>query len=60
MQFTIIAKNGIGETFGKPSWKPADKINLVQSRFVEPGTFKYNDTNPALLGLVAQHFSDQT
>jgi CubicO group peptidase (beta-lactamase class C family) len=53
-------KNGIGEIFKQPSWQPSDKINLVQSQFIEPGSFKYNDTNSALLGLIAQHYSGQT
>ena len=53
-------REGLGETFGTPEWKPADKINLVQSQFVESGSFEYNDTNTALLGLVAQHHSGQT
>ena len=53
-------REGNGQMFGKPSWKPSDNINLVQSQFVEPGSFKYNDTNATLLGLVAQHYSGQT
>ena len=53
-------REGVGETFSKPEWKPSDKINLVESQFVEPGSFEYNDTNPALLGLVAEHHSGQT
>ena len=53
-------RKGTSAIFGKTSWTPSDNINLVQSQFVEPGSFKYNDTNAALLGLVAQHYSGQT
>jgi len=51
---------GIGKTFSQPSWKPSDKINLVQSEYIEPGSFKYNDTNPALLGLIAEFYAGQS
>ena len=35
-------------------WKPSDNVNLVQSTYKQPGIFDYNDTNLALLGLVAE------
>ena len=52
-------KQGKGKIFSQPSWKPSDLINLVQSKFVAPGTYDYNDTNVVLLGLIAELFGDK-
>ena len=52
-------RQGLSEIFKKPLWKPSDNINLAQSQFVVPGTFKYNDTNLVLLGLIAEFYAGQ-
>ena len=49
----------LGKTFSKPSWKPSDLINLVQSKFIEPGSFDYNDTNVVLLGLISELYGNK-
>ena len=52
-------RQGLGNTFSKPLWKPSDLINLAQSKFVAPGTYEYNDTNSVLLGMIAELYADQ-
>ena len=52
-------KQGKSESTKKPVWTPSDMINLVQSQYVEPGTFEYNDTNVVLLGMIAEFHSGQ-
>ena len=47
-------REGKKDFFSNPTWEPADSVNLVQTSFTEPGAFDYNDTNLALLGLVAE------
>ncbi|MQF82672.1 beta-lactamase family protein [SAR202 cluster bacterium AD-802-E10_MRT_200m] len=52
-------RQGTGKMFSEPSYKPSDLIHLVQSKFVLPGTYEYNDTNVVLLGLIAEHYGGQ-
>ena len=52
-------RQGKGKIFNKPLWKPSDLINLVQSKFVAPGGYEYNDTNSVLLGLITELYGDQ-
>lgn len=53
------AREGKRKFFVKTTpWKPSDNVNLVNDlvdapRYLEPGEFDYNDTNLALLGLIA-------
>jgi len=50
---------GKSELTKKPELTPVDLINLIQSKYAEPGTFKYNDTNVVLLGMIAELHSGQ-
>ena len=52
-------RQGKSESLKKPVWTPSDMINLVQSQYVESGTFEYNDTNVVLLGMIAEFHSGQ-
>jgi len=45
---------GKSELIKNPVWKPSDLIDLVQTSYVDPGTFEYNDTNVVLLGMIAE------
>ena len=50
---------GKSELSKKPEWTPAALINLIESQYVEPGSFEYNDTNVVLLGMIAEFHSGQ-
>ena len=48
-------RKGLRELFKSSSWKPSHNIQLNNSPYVKPGVFDYNDTNLALLGLIAEY-----
>ena len=48
-------RKGISGLFKSSSWKPSQNIQLNKSPYVKPGEFDYNDTNLALLGLIAEY-----
>lgn len=50
-------REGKSASFKQPVWSPSDTVNLIQSPFSAPGTFKYNDTNVVLLGIVAEFYA---
>lgn len=47
----IEGKSG---SFKQASWSPLDTLKLVQTNFITPGKFEYNDTNAILLGIIAE------
>ena len=51
---------GKSELLKNPQMKPEDLINLINTPYTEPGTFKYNDTNVVILGMIAELYSGQT
>ena len=48
-------RKGLTGLFKSSSWKPSQNIQLNKSPYVKPGVFDYNDTNLALLGLIAEY-----
>jgi len=48
-------RKGMRGLFKSSSWKPSQNIQLNKSPYVKPGVFDYNDTNLALLGLIAEY-----
>ena len=56
-----FSKNFQGKSgsYKEAVWKPSDTVNLIQSPPENPGTFKYNDTNVVLLGIVAEFHTDK-
>jgi len=50
---------GKSESYKQPVWTPSDTIKLIQSPFTIPGSFKYNDTNVVLLGMVAEFYGKE-
>ena len=50
-------REGKSASYKQPVWTPSDTVNLIQSPFSDPGTFKYNDTNVILLGIVAEFYA---
>ena len=51
---------GKAASFKQPVWTPSDTVKLIQSPFSAPGTFKYNDTNVVLLGIVAEFYAGES
>ena len=51
---------GKAASFKQPVWTPSDTVKLIQSPFSAPGTFKYNDTNVVLLGIVAEFYAGKS
>ncbi len=51
---------GKSASYKEPVWSPFDTVNLIQSPYSAPGTFKYNDTNVVLLGIVAEFYAEES
>ena len=41
------------------NWRPSEVVQLVDTRFTPPGTYEYSNTNSILLGMIAEHVSNQ-
>ncbi len=55
--YNMIGKSA---SYKEPMWSPFDTVNLIQSPYSARGTFKYNDTNVVLLGIVAEFYAEES
>ncbi len=51
---------GKSASYKEPVWSPFNTVGLIQSQYSTPGTFKYNDTNVVLLGIVAEFYAEKS